>query len=239
MPKAYGMKEKDKAADYIVDRLLSGDLRTGDRVDRNELAAALGMSRIPVQEAIVQLERDGLLTSKYHRGVYVERFDADVLREHYEVYGELNGLVTSQAAENPSPELLAELQELLEQMRDEPDLSEIEELGWRFRRAINHKYAGPRMRAAIRSSQTFIPKLFWIGEADNSAIMVESYADEIRAIEQGDTEGARLICVARSGLMATVAIRELEDRGVFDPADNEFNDYPERALPSPAVAAAG
>jgi DNA-binding GntR family transcriptional regulator len=40
-------------------------------VDRNEITAALGLSRVPVQEALIQLEHDGILVTHYHRGAFV------------------------------------------------------------------------------------------------------------------------------------------------------------------------
>ena len=84
MPKKYGVKEKDQVVAHIVNLVLTGKLRTGDRVDRNEIANDLGLSRVPMQEAIVQLEHDGLLSTSYHRGAFVERFDEDTIREHHE-----------------------------------------------------------------------------------------------------------------------------------------------------------
>ena len=79
MPKKYGVKDKDKVVAHVVNLLLTGKLRTGDRLDRNEIAEELGLSRVPVQEAVVQLEHDGVLSTRYHRGAFVERFDEDVV----------------------------------------------------------------------------------------------------------------------------------------------------------------
>jgi len=75
MPKKYGVKEKDLVVSHVVNLVLTGKLRSGDRVDRNEIANDLGLSRVPIQEAVVQLEHDGILSTQYHRGAYVERFD--------------------------------------------------------------------------------------------------------------------------------------------------------------------
>ena len=58
-----------------------------NRIDRNEIAHELGLSRVPIQEAVVQLEHDGVVSTQYHRGAYVERFDESVVREHHEIYG--------------------------------------------------------------------------------------------------------------------------------------------------------
>ena len=81
MPKKYGVKEKDLVVSHVVNLLLTGKLRSGDRVDRNEIAQELGLSRVPIQEAVVQLEHDGVLSTQYHRGAYVERFDESVVRD--------------------------------------------------------------------------------------------------------------------------------------------------------------
>ena len=87
MPKKYGVKEKDLVVSHVVNMVLTGKLRSGDRLDRNEIAHELGLSRVPVQEAVVQLEHDGILSTRYHRGAYVERFDEATVREHHELYG--------------------------------------------------------------------------------------------------------------------------------------------------------
>jgi DNA-binding GntR family transcriptional regulator len=215
MPKTYGVKEKDKAAEHIVDRLLSGDLRSGDRVDRNEIAGTLGMSRVPVQEAIVQLERDGILSSRYHRGVFVEDFDAAVVREHHEVYGLLSGEVSARAAINPTPRVLKELKDLMTRMRHTTDVAEFENVVWEFRRTVNHEYAGPRLRAGIRSFQSFMPKVFWVASNDNRTMMLAFYEKEYGAIRRGQPDLARAACLERSQMMSEAVVRELVRRGVF------------------------
>ena len=91
MPKKYGVKEKDLVVSHIINLVLTGKLRSGDRVDRNEIAHELGLSRVPIQEAVVQLEHDGILSTQYHRGAFVERFDETVVLEHHELHGMLTG----------------------------------------------------------------------------------------------------------------------------------------------------
>src|ERR1700755_2365040 len=97
MPKKYGIKEKDQVVSHIITLVLTGKLRSGDRVDRNEIAHELGMSRVPIQEAVVQLEHDGILSTRYHRGAFIERFDESVVREHHEVYGLFGGFASARA----------------------------------------------------------------------------------------------------------------------------------------------
>lgn len=215
MTKTYGVKDNDVAAAHIVDQVLSGALRSGDRVDRNVVAAILGMSRVPVAEAIVQLERDGILRSEYYRGAFVEQFDADVVNEHYEVYGELSGLASARAAKDPTPRLLKELKEHLAVMEAAEVSADFENTLWEFRRAINDEYAGPRLRAAIGTFQTFLPRAFWLSYAGDQASMLPFYRDEYAAIRGRDPDAARWACCGRSATMASIVIAELVSRGVL------------------------
>jgi DNA-binding GntR family transcriptional regulator len=218
MPKNYGVKEKDQVVEYITDQLLTGKLRTGDRVDRNEIAKALGLSRIPVQEAIIQLEHDGILSTRYHKGAFVERFDAETVLEHHQVYGMLSGMASERAATFPSPRILGRLNELMDVLRSATDSKIFEDTVWEYRRTINHEYAGPRLQAAIRAFQGFIPLAFWTSYADNQAMMLPFYEQEHAAIRRRDPAAAQAACKGRSTTMAGVVINELVARGVFDEA---------------------
>src|SRR5690349_11055607 len=147
MPKKYGVKEKDLVVSHVVNLVLTGKLRSGDRVDRNEIAKDLGLSRVPIQEAVVQLEHDGILSTRYHRGAFVERFDEATVCEHLELYGLLNGLASARAAANPTPRILAHLDAALRGLRSARDNRVFVEGCWRLRETLNDEYAGPRLHA--------------------------------------------------------------------------------------------
>src|ERR1700755_1270489 len=161
MPKKYGIKEKDLVVSHVVNLILTGKLRSGDRLDRNEIAEDLGLSRVPVQEAVVELELRGVVSTRYHRGAFVERFDEGVVREHHEIYGVLNGIPSARAATARRPELVDELRVVLTALQATAQTRGFHEHTWRYRRRINEEYAGPRLQAAIRASRTLVPRTFW------------------------------------------------------------------------------
>jgi DNA-binding GntR family transcriptional regulator len=218
MPKKYGVKEKDLVVSHVVNLVLTGKLRSGDRVDRNEIAQELGLSRVPIQEAVVQLEHDGILSTQYHRGAYVERFDESVVREHHELYGLLIGIASARAADDGLPRILDALDAVLDVMRGSKESRAFQETAWQFRRVINDEYAGPRLQAAIRSSQTFMPRAFWMSYLNNHDEMLPFYEAESAAIRRRDPDSARAACVERSAVMAEVTIGELVRRRVFRPS---------------------
>ena len=82
----------DLVAVHIRSLIFNGELRQGDRVRQDEIARRLGVSRIPVREAIIALDREGWLEITPHRGAFVHGLDEDSLRDHYELLGLVYGL---------------------------------------------------------------------------------------------------------------------------------------------------
>jgi DNA-binding GntR family transcriptional regulator len=218
MPKKYGVKEKDQVVNHILGLVLTGKLRSGDRVDRNEIAVGLGVSRVPIQEALVQLEHDGIVSTRYHRGAFVERFDEATVLEHHELDGLLNGVAAARAAANPTPRILGQLDALMRSMRACKESRTFAEIASEYRRTVNDEYAGPRLLATIRASQTLIPRVFWATYQNTRDDMLPFYEDENCAIQRRDAEAARAACVGRSYLMAQTMLAELCRRRVFDAA---------------------
>ena len=217
MPKKYGVKEKDLVVSHVVNLVLTGKLRSGDRLDRNEIAEQLGLSRVPIQEAVVQLEHDGVLSTRYHRGAYVERFDEGVVREHHELYGVLNGIASARAATSRSPKLLDGLVAMLDALRAGKESRTFQETAWRYRKTVNDEYAGPRLQAAIRASQTLMPRTFWTAYQDSHGELLRYYEAETVAISDRDPVAARSACVDRAEAMGRIMLTELVRRRVLAP----------------------
>lgn len=216
MPKKYGVKEKDLVVTYVANLILTGKLRSGDRLDRNEIAEDLGISRVPVQEAVVQLEHDGIVSTRYHRGAFLHRFDDGVLREHYELYGVLNGIAAARAAADGNAELHTTLRALTTGLRNTRDSRGFHETAWQYRQAVTDAHAGPRLQAAIHAAQTFIPRSFWAAHLDAPAALLGQYQAETAAITGRDPEAARAACATGADLMGRIMCSELVRRGVLE-----------------------
>jgi DNA-binding GntR family transcriptional regulator len=219
MPKKYGVKEKDLVVSHILNLVLTGKLRSGDRVDRNEIAIGLGVSRVPIQEALVQLEHDGIVSTRYHRGAFVERFDAATVLEHHELDGMLNGIASARASMSPTPRILGHLDALMRSLRAAKESRVFADIADEYRRTVNDEYAGPRLHALLRASHDLIPRMFWMTYQHNVAELLPFYEDETAAIRRRDPEAARAACVGRSHLMAQTMLTELVRRRVFSAPD--------------------
>ena len=62
-----------RVAAYLREAILGGDLKPGDRIRQEEVAARLGASRLPVREALRMLEAEGLTEHQPHKGARVPK----------------------------------------------------------------------------------------------------------------------------------------------------------------------
>ncbi|MGE0358486.1 MAG: phosphonate utilization associated transcriptional regulator [Burkholderiales bacterium] len=98
-------------------RILAGDILPGDKLNEADVAAELRVSRGPVREAFRALEQAGLVRTEKNRGVFVRQVSLAEADEIYEVRAGLDELIGRLAAERATPADIAELRELVGQMR--------------------------------------------------------------------------------------------------------------------------
>ena len=70
-----------KVYDFIVGRIQAGSLRPGDKVDRRQISEELDVSYSPVSEAMLQLEQEGILTSRPRKGTFVSTMDDEFVND--------------------------------------------------------------------------------------------------------------------------------------------------------------
>jgi DNA-binding GntR family transcriptional regulator len=116
---------RDEMVEAIEEFLVSGDLKPGDRVNETELAQRVGISRGPVREAIQQLVGEGILISRPHQGTVVAEWSEKDIAEVYSLRGVLEGFATGLVAERATPDDVAALQRLVDQMRERGKLLDV------------------------------------------------------------------------------------------------------------------
>jgi DNA-binding GntR family transcriptional regulator len=92
--------------------ILSGVLEPGKLLRQDALADALGVSRLPIRSALLQLESDGLIELKPHRGATVASLTAEQIHDIYEARIVLESYALGRAIETMTPERLATLESL-------------------------------------------------------------------------------------------------------------------------------
>ncbi|WP_338824085.1 HTH-type transcriptional regulator McbR [Moorella humiferrea] len=100
----------------LREAIVSGELKPGERIVLRKIAGDLGVSAIPVREAIKQLEAEGLVEVSAHSEVTVSRLSEKDFRELSSIRVVLEAYATRLTAERITPEVLAELEQQLKEM---------------------------------------------------------------------------------------------------------------------------
>jgi len=101
---------------HLHSAIRSGRYRAGDRLIPEEIAAEIGMSRMPVREAFQRLAADGLVVIRPNRGCIVAGLSLDEIYETFEIRSVLEGLAVRLAMPKIDGEVLAELERILDKM---------------------------------------------------------------------------------------------------------------------------
>src|SRR6266571_5334566 len=101
-----------EAYNVVRQRILRGELTLGQVISRRKLAAELGMSFLPVSEALLRLEVEGLLESRPRAGTRIRIPTPQDVRGHYIVREALEVQAAKLFAEISTPEERAELLKL-------------------------------------------------------------------------------------------------------------------------------
>jgi DNA-binding GntR family transcriptional regulator len=106
----------DRVKDFIVEAVLSGEFKPGDRIVESSMARQLGVSQAPVREAIRDLVLLGFLETEPYKGTSVRSFTPEELWETYTVRAALESLAARLATANLTEDDVDALQRILSDM---------------------------------------------------------------------------------------------------------------------------
>jgi DNA-binding GntR family transcriptional regulator len=204
-----------QAALYIRKLIFDGHLEPGARVHQDDVARALGISRIPVREALISLEREGWVTIEPNRGAFVTPLDEQAVHDHYALYGLVFGYAAQKALER-SDELLGEkLQQVATDFARSTDARETQHLAITFNSTVTEAANSPRINVVHRALSALVPGDFYELVPDARATQAPGFAAIASACQAGDGS-----CAAEeySKMMDSVgcAVAKLfADRGLF------------------------
>jgi DNA-binding GntR family transcriptional regulator len=147
----FHLPAKDICYAHLRGAILSGALRGGDRILTEAVAAELGLSRMPVREALRQLDAEGLVVIRPNRGAIVASPSVDELSELLEMRAVLEGLAARHAAGRLGAADIDELDALVAGMRRasaDPNRWVVQHE--RFHDALLDLSGRPRLAAEVR-----------------------------------------------------------------------------------------
>jgi len=123
-------------ADQVRARILAGLLSAGERVNQDRIAAELGVSHIPVREALRSLESEGLVTFHPRRGFFVAALSSEDAQELGELRGALEALAVRLSVPRATEADLAAAAAQIELSERAESLAVWSEANWRFHRLL-------------------------------------------------------------------------------------------------------
>lgn len=183
----------DQVAARLRRDILTGVLAPGQRLVVGELTGRLGVSHIPIREALRSLEAESLVTSAPGRGVVVTSVDLDDLHDLWHLRRLLEGDLVRRAFPSYTPEHLARFRERLDALLAlRPQRNED---WWDAHRAFHRAFLEPaltpwtaRMLHLVWQSAERYQRLFTLvfGSVDSAN---DDHAEMVRLAAAGDGEG--------------------------------------------------
>jgi DNA-binding GntR family transcriptional regulator len=179
-----------QAAAYIRRLIFDGELQQGTRLPQDQIAKALGVSRIPVREAVVALEREGWVTARLHKGAFINSFDEATIRDHYELFALVYGLAIRRTIARNDQEVMDELALRAADVAATADPLEVQKGAVAFHSLVVEAAQSPRIPVVLRAMSAFVPGPFFVLVPAAVAPEQQGLLAIVRAARKGDAEKA-------------------------------------------------
>ena len=241
----------ERTAEIVARRLsqaiLDGDLQPGTRLREETLAAAYGVSRTPIREALILLGSSGLIELAPNRGATVLRLTADDIAEIYHLRGLLEAEAVRLAGTRVTPELLSLLGQSCDRLALLHGAPAADQLAAdvQFHYGIAEAAGSPRLYALIRQVCA-IPEGYRSSIPYGSSDLTEAERQHrgiAHALGQGDGPAAADLMRGHVDWAGQLAVRSLRDRlspaGSFPPAAPaaQAGSFPPAGQPAPPAPA--
>jgi DNA-binding GntR family transcriptional regulator len=207
---------KDAAAAYLREQILTGKLTPGTRVDQDEISLALGMSRLPVREALIELAHESLIDAVPRRGAFVASLDRVDILDHYRIFGLIAGLAASRAAGALTDEQLAELREIHESFVAARDPEEHAYWNHQFHKTINRAGGSRRLASVLGLLSRSLPVRYFEFVPQWAEISASHHARILSALEAHDAHDAQRIVEHHIAESGELAVEILQEMGYWD-----------------------
>lgn len=183
--------------DALLARLLAGELAPNARLNESRLAADLGVSRTPLREALLRLEREGFVRSSLARGWTVAPLSAREAHESYPILWTLEGLALRESGDAVVL-ALPELEALNAELAAAPDPEGARAADARWHETLLSRCDNRRLLAALADLRRTLSRYERLFMADPTLVRVSvrQHAEIAAALARGDTAGAVVVLEA-------------------------------------------
>ena len=182
----------------LLDKIIKGQLKPGQRMVEAELCRKMGISRSPLREAFRTLESQGFLAHEPRKGMHVSRVSLDELENIYVIRANLESLATNLAVSNGDPQTLEELRRLhheMIQVAGQGDTGAYHRLNLKFHEVLTDASLNRRLAELIDTfiKQTNSYRIVVFSTPGKLQASIQNHEDLIRSFEKGDAEEAERV----------------------------------------------
>jgi len=182
-----GGRVRERLVVALRERIVSGRLGAGEKLNERVLSLALKASRTPLREALLRLEREGLVRSDLRRGFTVEPLSAKEVRETYPILARLECLAVEGSAEL-LPVLVPKLTKINREFARSRSAVQALDLDTLWHDTLMGRSTNRRLMEMVATLRRAIRRyeLIYMGDADLTGISVAQHEDIIAAIRSKD-----------------------------------------------------
>lgn len=125
-----------QVANDLRRRILAGELAEGTQLLQEQLATEFGISKVPIREALHQLEAEGFVTQEFHRGATVAGLSPDEIMEIFELRTQIELWLMELGMASATLDDVMKAREIADRIEASTDPAEFPELNWQFHEAL-------------------------------------------------------------------------------------------------------
>jgi DNA-binding GntR family transcriptional regulator len=176
----------ERAANYLRRLIFARVLPAGTRVPQEEVARALGVTRIPVREALLTLELEGRVRVIPNRGAFVVTVTEQSAQDAIELLTLVHSFAAHRAIERSTPEFVDDLRKANERVQATTDLVELYYAFDAFHDVIVQGGLDARLAAFIRRLRRLSPDTLYEHDPSIATIVKRAAERMYRALVNGD-----------------------------------------------------
>lgn len=208
--------------EVLKEAIVSGAFAPGEWLRQEWLASAIGVSRIPVRTAIIQLESEGLVEMHPHRGARIRMLTVTQINEIFRLRAVLESYALHRSMAYLTPSRLAELKTLAQELDAQPEGGQFLDARVRFYRELYDAPHNPLLVQMIEELRSHLGR-YLLGIRLDHHHEHNQHAELVAYVARGDVAGAEAWLKAH---LETVrrGIEALALEGAAPPTLSDAND---------------
>lgn len=182
----------ERAYEMLREQIGRGELKPGEALRQDHLAAALGVSHVPVREALTMLAADGLALSRVNRGTVVASLTERDALELADFRALLEGRLMALAMPNLSRADLARAEASLDALEVATDLADVVARNAAFHAMLYAKAERPYFQRAVATARLNLGRYLFLSwrTQGNAQRSHDEHRELLRLCAAGDDAGA-------------------------------------------------